>query len=134
MSMVYAMLTDTLGKDGADALVSAFGGSHLYIGGAPTPEVVHVLGTDLADWLCERHRGECLNIPRRPEIQRLERNRAIIAARMEGMTMRTLARTFRLTERHLNSILKDHRAFSEATNDAATVEPPTPAKRKRSNG
>ena len=131
MSMVYAMLTDTLGKDGADALIDAFGGCHLYVGAEPTPEVVQVLGHDLADHLCERHRGECLNIPRLVEIQRAARNLAILSARADGMSLRSMTRQFRLTERHLQTILKDHKAFNEVTNDAATVEPPTPAKRKR---
>lgn len=131
MSMVYAMLVDTLGRDGADALVNAYSGSHIYVATNPTPEIVHVLGPDLAERFCERHRGECLHIPRRLEIQRLERNRSIVKARMEGMTMRNMVRTFKLTERHLQTILKDHRAFNELTNDAAPVEPPTPTKRKR---
>lgn len=133
-SKTYKMLVSNIGKEGADIVVQFYGGSTLYIPNEPTDGLRSELGNCNSVNLCDRFRGEMLPVPKRDEVQRCERNRAIFAARQGGASLRQLVRQFRLTERHISTILSTHQATDKPATATVSSAPPAPLSKRKANG
>ena len=133
-SRIYEMLVTNIGREGADLVVQFYGGCTLYVPNEPVDGMRVELGNRHAVNLCDRFRGEMLSIPKRDEVQRCERNRAILAARQGGASLRQLVRQFRLTERHISTILSTHQGTDKPATAPVSSAPPAPLSKRKANG
>lgn len=97
------------GLDAALRLVVAHGGTELFIPirrGCASGDVLGALiGEDAAGALIRAYPGSRLSIPRCAQARRDQRNQAIIDAYDQGVPVRILAQSYRLTTRQIRSIL-----------------------------
>lgn len=102
-------IADLIGLPATLELIDAWGGVRMYF---PLPRalsdlhpLVQVLGGETAARLCERYGGADFPLPRALDALRRARDRLIHHEHALGVSARTLALRYRLTERHLWQIL-----------------------------
>lgn len=99
-------IAELIGLAAATELVSAYGGTRLYIPSQPGPDHVFVrtFGAAAADRLARARGGTYIDVPRCVASVRAARDRAIVHDGMAGATQRELARRYGMTERNVRLI------------------------------
>ncbi len=104
-------MSDIIGLEAVQALVSAYGGTLLTIP-QKLPEdhpLAVLLGTEVAGKLSEHYALERVDVPRAHFARMHARNRRLCADHHAGESVRQLALQYRLTERRVWEILAEER-------------------------
>lgn len=95
-----------IGEEKTAILVQYLGGVRLYV-----PAKIHAehslaawLGLDVAQRVCEEFGGLSVEIPRLVDLRRAERNTQILADMAAGMSQRSCALKYQMTERNIRNI------------------------------
>lgn len=99
-------IADIIGAPAALKLAERWGGIRLYIPPEPGEdhELSRLIGLDAARALGQAYGGERIEIVKADCWHRAMRNRLIQDARASGQSQSSIARTHRLTERHVRNI------------------------------
>ena len=111
MPSLIQELADAIGGPALEKLLGEYGGVHLRvpIRARPGHRLEHVIGDWAFKRLCATFGGECLSMPKRQSVRLEQRNLEIVAERMQGESVETIARRHDLTVRRVFSILAQHR-------------------------
>lgn len=104
----FQELRDMIGEEKTAILVQYIGGVRLYI-----PSSLHTkhaliawLGADVAQQVCAEFGGLSVEIPRLEALRRADRNAQIISDMEAGLSQRSAALKYRMTERNIRNIVK----------------------------
>lgn len=99
-------LFNFIGEDAATRLCMVFGGTKLYIGDsdASRQRLGVIVGTELAEKLIFHFQGVDLHVPKLAGLKGERRNRNIAADLAAGMTRRSAAMKYNLSERQIRTI------------------------------
>lgn len=102
-------ITEAIGVSAAAKIVEEFGGRRLYVARSPQPEdaLVRLIGERAAAELARMFGGDRIMIP--ADAERAHRRRRILEARSRGLTISSVAREIRCTERYVYKVLADAR-------------------------
>jgi hypothetical protein len=105
-------LADAIGGPALEKLLAEFGGVHLRVprNARPGHPIAAIIGDYAFLRLVAVFGGECLSLPKRQAVRLEQRNQGIVAERMQGESVETIARRHDLTVRSVFSILSRHRA------------------------
>jgi hypothetical protein len=94
-----------IGRPGALAIISIWGGGRLYIPrtATPTHPIADVVGELMLERLCARHGGDVLELPLPPTAA--ARRRRILELEQAGGTTREIAFATGCTERYVRKVL-----------------------------
>lgn len=107
-----AALIALIGEAQTLVLYQSFCYQRLSVPNAPLPPdhpLVQSLGAMDAQAVLEQFGGRCLLIPSGRDLQRAERDRAILAGRQAGVTVGALAKNFDLSRRRIYQIVASGR-------------------------
>lgn len=102
----FQELREMIGEEKTAILVQYLGGVRLYV-----PAKLHAehslavwLGLEVAQRVCEEFGGLSVEIPRLVDLRRTERNAQILADMAAGMSQRSCALKYQMTERNIRNI------------------------------
>ncbi len=123
-SSLYDQIGRSIGDDAADKLIADFGGRRLYIPIAPAPgdRVTTSIGPVAALAMARAFGGDRLLIPVTSDHAR--RRARILAMRAEHLSIPSIARQLRCTERYVYKVLALERGPRRPPRDAAPSEAP----------
>lgn len=108
-------LAEIIGEDAALKMFIRFSGRHLSVPRTiiVTPAMITIIGETIgeekAELLVKNYGGECLKFPNGRLILNNDRNNRIVDDFLNGMRQGDIATKYELSERHISSIINNHK-------------------------